>query len=77
MLADFWQMTAYRIAKRIAETSNIDLTFDMVKEVEAELRTINNMYITKLYVGMIKPEQQKEVEDAMKKMLNQKGCMYE
>jgi hypothetical protein len=77
MMADFWQMTAYRIAKRIAETSNIDLTFDMVKEVEAELRTINNMYIIKLYVGMIKPEQQKEVVEAMKELLRKRGCKFE
>lgn len=76
-MTNFWQMAAYRIAKRIAETSHRDLTFDMVKEVEAELRTINDMYITKLYIGMIKPEHQKEVEEAMTELVKKRGCRFE
>ena len=77
VMTDIWQLMAYRIAKRIANATNIVLTFDMVKEVESELRIINNMYITKLYVGIINPEDQKEAEEVMKELIKKKGCMYE
>jgi hypothetical protein len=72
MLADFWQMTAYRIAKRLSEKLNVPLTFNMVKEVELELVTVNNLYITKLYVGMINPQDQKIVVEEMRKLIMEK-----
>ena len=66
---NIWQFMAYKIAYSVAKTANIELTFDMVKAVEADLIEINEKYFTKLYIGMIPAKEMKYVTEEVTKLI--------